>query len=75
MKPRIIKRRGLLFTLKDWPVKAANPAKFRVAIYRDGEFVGAAKKIEDAERRIKWGLYDEDDKPVEVDEGEPVGSI
>ncbi len=70
MKPRIVQRGDLLFTLKDWPNRVPNPSKWKVAVYRDGALIGAARKIADAEERISRGYYDED--AAKVDEAEPV---
>jgi len=58
VKDIVVMRGEAIFSVRPWPVKVSNPAKFRWAIYRDGAFVGAAMTKAEAHDRIGAGYYD-----------------
>lgn len=57
-QPIAVMRGPALVTVNAYPKGAPNPSKFRWAIYRDGNMVGAARTKQDAIDRISAGYYD-----------------
>ncbi len=62
MKDRIMEHNGAVYTIKAFPrgKHVHNPAKFRVAVYRDGAFVGGQRTIADAEQKVRSGWWEPD---------------
>lgn len=46
------------YTTRPWPKQQPNPGKFKLMVYRDGEFVGAAKSRKEFEERAHRGEWD-----------------